>query len=316
MNDDLTTLASAYLDGDVTADERARVESSDELLLEVDRLRTVRALVSNASLAEAAPISMRERHLSAALDAWDRLPDSERTGALRDATPGDADRAAAAGVAAMSSPARRSAKRRRMQSPVWLGAAAAGLVLVMAGGLVLRNTASDGGADTAELTSAESADQATSAEAPAPAAAGDALSEAELEESARASAADTAPIENGSDVDTDIAAEAPPAETGALEQLDTSEELAIFASDAIGAPVSEDLPDDATVVTDPPADVLQEADEESDAAALPLCQGADIVVGVAIYVDEPVVVGIDERRNRAVAYREDDCSLVASASLS
>ena len=66
-----------------------------------------------------------KRHLSTALDAWDRLPDNERTGALRDSTPTGADGAAAAGVAAMSSPARRTAKRRWAQSPVWLGAAAA-----------------------------------------------------------------------------------------------------------------------------------------------------------------------------------------------
>ena len=38
--------------------------------------------------------------------------------------------------------------------------------------------------------------------------------------------------------------------------------------------------------------------------------------GLAMYVDERVVVGIDEGRNRAIAYREDDCSLVARASLS
>ena len=42
MNDDLTLLASAYLDGDVTADERARVESDPQLLGEVERLRSVR----------------------------------------------------------------------------------------------------------------------------------------------------------------------------------------------------------------------------------------------------------------------------------
>ena len=98
-DDDLIILASAYLDGDVTADERVRVESSPELLAEVDRLRTVRAVVSTTSSAHPAPISARERHLSTALDAWDRLPDNERTGALRDSTPSGADRAAAAGVA-------------------------------------------------------------------------------------------------------------------------------------------------------------------------------------------------------------------------
>ena len=87
MNDDLTILASAYLDGDVTADERAQVESSDELLLEVDRLRTVRAVLLHHAAAGSAPISMREEHLATALGAWDRLPDNERTGALRDSTP-------------------------------------------------------------------------------------------------------------------------------------------------------------------------------------------------------------------------------------
>lgn len=202
-----------------------------------------------------------------------------------------------------------------MQSPVWLGAAAAGLVLVMAGGLVLRDTASNDDADTAELSSTDSAGQASPEDAQAPAAAADALSEAELEEETARASADTAPIENGSDVETDIAAEAPPAESGALEQLNTADELAIFASDAVDAPSSDDVPDGATVITDVPADVLDDADE-LDAFGLPLCQGADVVVGLAIYVDEPVVVGIDERRNRAVAYREDDCSLVASASLS
>ena len=47
MNDDLTLLASAYLDGDVTADERARVENDAEVLAEVDRLRSARALLGD-----------------------------------------------------------------------------------------------------------------------------------------------------------------------------------------------------------------------------------------------------------------------------
>ncbi len=49
---------------------------------------------------------------------------------------------------------------------------------------------------------------------------------------------------------------------------------------------------------------------------LPLCQGVDVVVGLALYGDERVVVGIDESRNLAIAYREDDCAFVARASLS
>jgi hypothetical protein len=318
MNDDLTTLASAYLDGEVTADERAQVESSDELLAEVDRLRTVRAVVSTTASHGDAPISMRERHLSTALDAWDRLPDTERTGALRDSTPSGADRAAAAGVAAMSSPARRTANRRWTQSPGWLGAAAAGLVLVLAGGLVLRNTTTDDTSDS-ELTSADAsvapeartADaDAAAAEEPTTASGG---AESELED-ATAAQAPAAP-ENGSDVQTDLDAEAPPSDDGSLEQLNTIEDLAVFASDAIDAPESAELPEGATVITELPAAIADEADEILEALELPLCQGADVVVGLAIYVDETVVVGIDESRNDAVAYRQDDCSLVARASL-
>jgi hypothetical protein len=318
MNDDLTILASAYLDGDVTADERAQVEASAELLAEVDRLRTVRAIVSHASSSDNAPISMRERHLAGALDAWDRLPDSERTGALRDSTPAGADGAAAAGVAAMSSHGRRSTKRRWGQSPAWLGMAAAGLVVVLAGGLVLRNTVSDDSGDDAEVSTAESesrlADTDAGDDAPAPVA--DAATESELEEATAAQApADTALLENGSDVDSDLLAEAPPADDSALEQLDTADDLAVFASDAVGAPASDDLPEGATVATDVPPDVLAEEDEGFSLKEMPLCQGADVVVGLALYGDERVVVGIDENRKLAIAYREDDCAFVARASL-
>ena len=61
MTDDLITLASAYLDGDTTAAERAQVEADPELLAQVERLRQVRAVLGDT---EAAPISVRERHLA------------------------------------------------------------------------------------------------------------------------------------------------------------------------------------------------------------------------------------------------------------
>jgi hypothetical protein len=202
-----------------------------------------------------------------------------------------------------------------MQSPVWLGAAAAGLVIVMAGGLVLRNTANDDDSGVAEQTSADTsaefrASEGGAADAVAPAAADDAA-DSELEATAQAPDG-TTPIENGSDVETDLAAEAPPSDDGSLEQLNTLAELAIFASDAVGAPGSDDLPAGATVITDVPSPVLDEAETVLE---LKRCQGADVVVGLAIYGDETVVVGIDESRDRAVAYRQDDCSLVASAPL-
>ena len=153
MNDDLTILASVYLDGDVTADERAQVEASAELLAEVDRLRTVRAVVSTTSSSDAAPISMRERHLAAALDAWDRLPDNERTGALRDSTPDRRRRR------------RRCGRRRDVVTGPALDEATVGAIAGRGSArlqpgwsssspvdCVLRNTVSDDSSDDAEVS--------------------------------------------------------------------------------------------------------------------------------------------------------------------
>ena len=60
MNDDLTLLASAYLDGDVTADVRARVEADASLLAEVERLRNVRAALLDATRFEHPAEAVRE----------------------------------------------------------------------------------------------------------------------------------------------------------------------------------------------------------------------------------------------------------------
>ncbi|MET0662194.1 MAG: hypothetical protein ABWZ42_03590, partial [Ilumatobacteraceae bacterium] len=165
MTDDPTSLASAYLDGDLDAADRARVESTPELLVELDRLRQVRAVL--ADLPEVS-ISARERHLAEALDAWERLPEQERIGAMRDATPSGVDAAAVAGAASVSRPARTSSRRagrRGRSSGVWLGAAAAALVIVLAGGLLLRSTNIDSDDDTAaEQTSSDAAAEQTSSD--------------------------------------------------------------------------------------------------------------------------------------------------------
>jgi len=156
MNDDLTLLASAYLDGDVTADERARVEGDPEALAAVERLRAVRALLGDV---EAPAISVRETHLAAAFDAWERLPQAERTGARRDQTPAGIDAAAVAGAASVTAPTPINA-RRRPTSTRWLTGAAAALVLVLAGGVALQLTGDDDRTDVASSAPDESAELA------------------------------------------------------------------------------------------------------------------------------------------------------------
>jgi len=48
---------------------------------------------------------------------------------------------------------------------------------------------------------------------------------------------------------------------------------------------------------------------------LPQCLGVDVVVGPAVYGEVPVVVGIDEGRNLAIAYKPTNCAEVARVRL-
>ena len=299
MNDDLTLLASAYLDGDVNVDERSRVENDPGILAEVERLRSVRILVGDV---EPQSISVRETQFATALDIWDRLPERERTGARRDVTPAGIDAAAVAGAASVTAPTALSG-RRRPASTRWLtGAAAAALILVLAGGVALQ-LGSDGGGDAGTETEAlaDGGDEATRTErSDTPAA----------DELAPAAAATD---DVTSELDTGVADPAPPGENTGLDQLVNPTDLADFASAALGAPSA---PDDVPAATSAASDEdLSEAEQLLADASFPVCLGVDLVVGPAVYGDVPVVVGIDEGRNLAIAYRAANCSEVARVRL-
>lgn len=302
MNDDLTLLASAYLDGDASADERARVEGDPALLAEVERLRSVRILVGDV---EPPSISVREAQLATALDIWDRLPEPERTGARRDATPAGIDAAAVAGAASVTVSAAPTG-RRRSTSTRWLTGAAAALVLVLAGGVAL------------QLGSHDSTDEATDEATTAETAESEALV-ADAGDAARAAASDDlAPAAASSDevtseLDTGVADPAPPGEDAGLVLLLNTADLADFAAAAIGAPTS---PNDVPAATSAAGgDDLSAAEEALADAAFPRCLGVDLVVGPAVYVDVPVVVGIDEGSDLAIAYRAATCTEVARVRL-
>ena len=304
MNDDLTLLASAYLDGDVTADERVRVEGDPDVLTEVDRLRSVRALLSDV---EAPQISVREAHLAAALGAWERLPEAERSGARRDVTPAGIDAAAVAGAASVTAPTPLSSRRRtsRTSSTRWLTGAAAALVLVLAGGVALQLSTDDDTDDAA--SSAEAEIDATEALAASGEAADPAADRAADEVAPDGGAGDA-----GVELDTGIDNAAPPGENVGLDELENLTDLADFAAAAVGAPVAPDVP----AATSAPSDEeLSEAETFLAEAELPRCLGVDIIVGPAVYGGVPVVVGIDEGRNLAIAYRAATCAEVARVRL-
>jgi hypothetical protein len=321
MNEDFTILASAYLDGAATPEERAQVTSSPDLLAEVERQRLVRALLADV---ETSSISLREQHLAAALGAWDRLPDAERTGAARDITPQGIDPATAAAASTISTPPPTSLEgRRRSKTARWMGAAAAALALVLAGGVVLQSISSDDDDDSISSAAVDSSDDAPEPNSSAAIAdeAADEL-QRDLQSSAGASqevVEKTADAPTALDEDSlgiDIDAEAPPKEAD-LEVLSTPEQLGIFASDAVGAPNSPDIPasTDASAETATQADGLSEDEEVIQAFEFPLCGGADYVVGPAEYRGEAVVVGVNESRGLAIAYRALDCSVIARAAL-
>jgi len=297
MNDDLTLLASAYLDGDVAADERARVEDDPDAMAEVDRLRAVRALLGDP---EPPAISVRETHLAAAFDAWERLPEAERTGVRRDQTPAGIDAAAAAGAASVTAPTQLNT-RRRPTSTRWLTGAAAALVLVLAGGVALQLLGDD--QDEVESTSADEAAEAEAADDGAVRAGGD-LGADEL--APAATSADAA----ANQLDTDVDDAAPPPEEGGLVQLSNTADLADFALPAFGAPVAPDGVPAATSATGDLDDIASDVVEVE-----PRCLGVDVVVGPAVYIDTVVVVGIDESRNLALAYEPGACTEIARVRL-
>jgi hypothetical protein len=202
-------------------------------------------------------------------------------------------------------------------------AAAAALALVLAGGIVLQSI-SGGNNDDASFSAADApSDDAPEPNSSAAIAEGaaeelqqDLESSGEVADGAEDNATNTEILYGDDTLGIDIDAEAPPKDAD-LEVLSTPEQLGIFASDAVGAPLSPDLPAAADAASDRAAEAesLSDAEQAIEAFEFPLCGGADYVVGPAEYRGEPVVVGIDESLDLALAYKALDCSIVARASL-
>lgn len=332
MNDELPDLASAYLDGEVTADERAAVETDRELLADVERLRQVRAIVADI---DPPSISVREQHLAAALGAWDRLPDRERLSAAtgNETAP---DSLAAAGVAAMSTPVSIERRRSRWTRP--LLAAAATVAVVAAGAVVVgvldgeRDDADDiavDGAATDEPSGDEAAGEsgATRDELAARAgeefAGGDDEADVAVEAPLAEEGAESVDAATQAVVESELAGEeaagpviggpeAPPPDGGELDVLETPDELAAFAAFALDAPAGPDAEDvTEDVAGDDPA---ASSDADGAGASVPTCD-LDVIAGPASYRGQTVAVGIDLDRQLAVAYLPDDCTVIDRAPL-
>lgn len=156
-------LASAYLDGKATADERARLESSAVLRSMVDSFARIRSELADVP---AAPATARDAAVSAALAAFDAAAAGERT------TAGSATVAAAPAAPAVA-PVVPLSFRRRWARPL-LSAAAAVLLVGVVGVALMNRDGSDSKSSGAteppadlEMSAAADTQSAPAADGPA-----------------------------------------------------------------------------------------------------------------------------------------------------
>jgi len=315
-----TVLASAYLDGEAAPGERALVESSPELLAEVEQLRVVRSIVSES--VEPAALSAREAHLAAALDVFDQLG----------TTPAGASHAA-------SLDARRARRERRRdrapgeRSKLLLGTAAGLVVLAGAGavirGVIVGSNATDG---TDDLAAEEAPDDEPADELLGPAESdvfteleggntNDELrTEVDAGEVAQDLAEEDAPAEEPAE-DAEASAAEELADDASVDESDdaSSPEDAPPEVDAVELLTPQDLADLAAPAAYAPAqDGSDPVDLESAFsdcfAAPPAGLGIDRLAESAFVAGELVNVGADLDTGLAFAFR-DDCSVVLDAIL-
>ena len=319
-------LASAYLDGEATADERALVETSPETLAEADALSQVRTVL--AATAPVATLSEREAHLSGALDVWARMSELERSGELTPAAGVDAAAAAAVLTPTSTSEGRRARggrnkgrSSRSIGASQWFLGAAATLVVVAGAAAVVRGILAED-AQTNDVALEQAADE------------GAVLSEVEANE-----AAEVAGDNVGSDgvLDPDVIegqAQTDPDSEGGLFSADEATEEAEASDDAAeSAPAEQPAPapeiervelDSPEALADYGSLVVRTASgapvPTDDVEFEPPFESCEAEFGIektlepARYLGEDVFVGVDLDRGIVYAYTED-CMLVASVPL-
>ncbi|WP_040492881.1 hypothetical protein [Ilumatobacter nonamiensis] len=318
MENETTRLASQYVDGEVTADERALVETSTDALDEVDEFTAVRTVLE--ATAPIASLSEREGHLAAALDVWERMSEGERAGEM---TPSDGIAAAAA--AAVSTPSGgtrtpRSGPRRQLaglNGRQWFLGAAAALTMVAGLGFVVRGLVTNDDADTSEVAVDSESDDLP----------------AELGELEAAEAAEV----NGENVGADV----PPVQSDLSDEAATSglfpADEAAAEADATGQTLPGEEqpappPDEGMIAIENSEDLADYASfairglEAGDTAnddidfepAFGSCEselGVEEELEPVIYAGTPVVVGVDLDNDLVLAYTPEECDIIARTSL-
>ena len=325
MMHDPETLASAYLDGELTDEERRVAEADPAVMAEVEQLRALRA-----GIADVAPPSdsAREAAIGAAMAAFhDRLAEPSSPAS---APVSSAESSRDAVVVPMW---------KRFASPQWLGGAAAALVLVVGVGVVATRTGDDD--DSLDVASDDAtseiiaADDAGDEPADARDAEADRMAESEMaDETFAASAADEAA--DDMDMATEMAEE--PAEEVAED--DAGDDMADESVDDAASDADAGVLDGPPPLDDPALHFEREVPivgprQLSAAASYLLAQRDDgelgptpeyrcefyNVLGTALFdVDgngdvREVLLEIDEAGRIVYAVERDRCLVVATVDL-
>lgn len=250
MNDEQFLLASAYLDGELTAAERIAAETDPDIASEIDRLAALRTAVRD--VVAPAP-RVREAAIAAAMKGFTAAP---------------ARRAPAGGTFTF---------RRRPWSVRYLGFAAAAVAVGALGVVVTNALNSDAG--EGEITESAAVDE--------PADDGLALQAATaIAEAAPAAEAERAAESPAAESATADAMAAPAAEAPvALEQpFGTPAELASFAGSLIEREAAGALPPTPNTRCPQPR-ILAEVEYLVDGRAMLLLVAVDTEVGVVLGID-------------------------------
>ena len=340
-------LASAYLDGTATVDERALVETSPEALADVEAFSQVRTVLS--ATAPTSSLSEREAHLAGALDVWERMSDLERSGEMTPAAGVDAAAAAALITPTSTSEGRRnrgarSGGKRSFGASQWFLGAAATLVVVAGAAAVFRGVltdndttndvaleqAADEGVELSEVEANEALEveggnvgtdvvvdpEIIADEAQADPEGGGLFPEDEVatEESAEESADEESAEEPADEETADGAGESAPAPA---EQPAPAAEI-----DRVELETLEDLADYGTLVigaaTSGGPVITSDVDFEAPGESCEAEFGIEELLAPARYEGEDVFVGVDLDGGIVYAYTESetgDCTLVESVPL-
>ena len=284
MNDDTpfldADLVSAYLDNEVTAEERARVEASPELIAQVAELTLLR---TNLRSVAPAPAGVRETAMAAAMAAFGTADIA--AGGTADTAAGSASGARTTDSAPSVAPVISLAARRQRMYRVVTGIAAASVLAI--GGLAVLNNR---GGDDLESASFETSIPAAKAETAAPAettaAAADAVVAGGASAESAAPAETTAPAESTPAVEMVAESDIAATPLSNLPVIENAADLAAYVATATAGDSIRTISG-----TDPsaPADVA--ADPFGAADACPslsprLDTSADRVLGLVLFAGE------------------------------